>query len=80
MAIRNPPRKKPNSCRVEMAVRAVETNYSPSDLPMGGFDPSPIALGLDDGYESEMCSKPRCTPPAQGTCGECGQPVCGGCA
>ena len=80
MVIRNRPCKKPINFRVEMAVKAVESNYSSPDLPMGGFDPSPLALGLSDSDEAAIFSKPRVTPPSQRKCSECGQPLCGDCA
>jgi hypothetical protein len=80
MIIRNRPRKKPKYFQVEMAVRAVEANYSASEPAMGGFDPSPIALDLDYREEAETCPNPRRTRPAQGMCSECGQPLHGDCA
>jgi hypothetical protein len=73
MVIRNQPRKKPKNYRVQMAVRAIEVNYSASEPPMGGFDPSPTALGLDDAGETETCSNPHCCRPAVDACIICGQ-------
>lgn len=80
MILKNPYCKKLEERRIEMAVRAIEANYNPPDLPMGGFDPSPLALGLSDSDETAIFSKPRVTPPTQGKCSECGQPLCGDCA
>ena len=54
-------------------MRAVEANYSSPDLPMGGFDPSPTALGLDDAEEAEICSNPHCCRPAVDACIICGE-------
>jgi hypothetical protein len=64
------PTSKPRNCRVEMAVRAVEVNYVPLDRRTGGVDPSPTALGLDDGAEAVTCSHHRYV------CAECSAPLC----
>ena len=80
MVVKIPYFKKLEERRIEMAVRAIEANYSPPELPMGGFDPSPLALGLSDSDEAAIFSKPRCPPPTQGKCSECGQSLCGDCA
>jgi hypothetical protein len=45
------------------------------DMPIGGFDPSPIALGLDDGY-AEMCASGRSTCTAVDECIICGSRLC----
>jgi hypothetical protein len=75
MALRNPQRKKPKPCPLELAVAAVEHDGSVLDLPAEGFDPSPGALDLPE--MEQPC--PRCARPAVDTCPECGSPVCGHC-
>ena len=75
MVIRNRVREKSKSCQVEMAVRAVESNYSSSDITVDDFDPSPIALGLDGAEESEMCANGRCAA-ALDACTICGSRLC----
>src|ERR1039458_7098404 len=60
---------------VRMAVRAVEDDRSPFDMPVTGVDPSPGALDLPE--MEQPCS--RCFRPAEDTCPECGQPVCEDC-
>jgi len=59
---------------VDLAVAAVQGSPSVMDLPMADFDPSPGALDLAENEVRERCS--RCGRPAEGTCPECGSPVC----
>jgi hypothetical protein len=73
MMARNPHRKEPKECPVQLALGALEGHPNVMDLPMRGFDPSPTVLGLDDGYESEMRSTPRGTGPAVDVCSKCGR-------
>lgn len=79
MIVRNPRRKKPKTCPVELAVKAVKHDGSAMDLPVEGFDPSPIALDLDDAEEAEIWPAPRSSRPAADACIICGQPVCEDC-
>ena len=79
MAIRNPRRKKPKICPVQLAVAAVEHDGGVMDLPVEGFDPSPTALDLDDADENGICSEPRRSCPTVDACIICGQPVCDDC-
>ena len=72
MVIRNRVREKSKSCQVEMAVRAVESNYSSSDIAVDGVDPSPTSLDLD---EAEECSDGRCAPEVE-ACILCGSRLC----
>jgi hypothetical protein len=60
---------------VRMAVRAVEDDRSPLDIPVAGVDPSPGALDLPE--MEQPCS--RCGRPAEDTCPECGSPLCEDC-
>jgi len=79
MVIRNRVREKSNSTQVEMAVMAVEINYSSSDSTVDDFDPSPIFLGLDSFDEAEGCSNSRSAPGVE-ACIICGSPLCDDCA
>lgn len=55
MVVRNRQADKPENRRVEMAVRAVEANYRPSDLEVRDLDPSPTSLDLPAIQETAMC-------------------------
>ena len=65
----------PKRSVVAMAVRAVEDDRSPLDMPVTGVDPSPGALDLPE--MEQPCS--RCGRPAVDTCPECGSPLCEDC-
>ena len=60
---------------VRMAVRAVEDDPRPLDMPVDGVDPSPGALDLPE--MEQRCS--RCGGPSVDTCPECGSPLCEDC-
>jgi hypothetical protein len=75
MVIRNRAREKSKGCQVEMAVRAVETNYSSSDIAVDGIDPSPTSLDIGDFDEAEECSDGRCAPEVE-ACILCGSRLC----
>jgi hypothetical protein len=79
MVIRNRVGEKSKSSQVELALRAVESNYSSSDITVDDFDPSPTALGLDGAEESEMCPNGRCAA-ALDACIICGSRLCDDCA
>jgi len=75
MAVRNRQHKKLAERTVDLAVAAVIGPPNVMDMPIGGFDPSPIALGLDDGY-AEMCASGRSTCTAVDECIICGSRLC----
>ena len=79
MAIRNPRRKMPKICPVQLAVAAVEHDGSVMELPVEGFDPSPTALSLGDSEEAEICTNPRRSRPAADACIICDKPPCDDC-
>ena len=73
MAVRNRQHKKLAERTVDLAVAAVIGPPNVMDMPIGGFDPSPTALGLDDAEEAEICSNPHCCRPAVDACIICGE-------
>ena len=66
--------QKPKTCRVQLAVAAVEDSGRPLDLDVRDLDTSPTALGLDDGNETGTC------PHRRYVCAECGRPLREGCS
>jgi len=76
MAFRKPRPRKPKESGVDLALAALEPRANPLDMPMARFDPSPTALDLDDGDESETCSNPRCLDNGVEACIVCGQSPC----
>ncbi len=71
--------RKRTKSMAEVAVGALEPRANPLDMPMGRFDPSPSALGLDDAGEAETCSNPRCSRHGVDKCIICGQSLCEDC-
>jgi hypothetical protein len=79
MVVRNQRRKKPKTCRVQLAIAAVEGSVHPLDLDVRDLDPSPISLDLPATQEAATCSHHRRMGPAEDQCILCGQPVCEDC-
>ena len=80
MAVRNQRRKKPKTCRVQLAIGALEGSVHPLDLDVRNLDLAPTSLDLPDTQEAETCSNPRCSRPAVDVCSKCGSPLCEECA
>jgi hypothetical protein len=70
MVVRNQPRKKPKTCRVQLAIGALEGSVHPLDLDVRNLDPSPTSLDLPATPEAATCSH------HQYVCAKCGAPLC----
>ena len=73
MAVKKSQRREPRESSIKMALAALEPSPNPLDMPVERFDPSPTALGLDDGDESETWSNPRCSGSGVEACIVCGE-------
>jgi hypothetical protein len=76
MVVRNRQHKKPKESPVDLAVAAVIGPPSVMDMPIGGFDPSPSALGIGDLDEPEICARGRCACTEVDRCPTCGCQLC----
>ena len=72
MEVGHPRRAQSEKSAVQLAVDAV-VGPDPLGPDVLAIDPSPTALGLDDGDESKLCSNSRCSRPGAEACIVCGQ-------
>jgi hypothetical protein len=70
MAVKKQNFPKGQTCRVRLAVAAVEDSGRPLDLDAGDADSSPTSLGLPAMQESNLC------PHRRWVCADCGVPLC----
>jgi hypothetical protein len=69
MIVRSHRRKKPITCRVRMAILAVEGSVHPLDLDVRDLDLAPTSLDLPATQEVTMRSHHHCV------CAKCGRPL-----